>query len=343
MKRKSTIFMVFCIALIFVAVNVSDCFAKAKKATVLRMAVPWPPMDPVTVQIEAFAEKFNKRAEGRYVIQIHPGESLMKMGESFDGLRTGATEMAGWPIGVFGSMDRRFATAEIPFLANNAEVDAAIQVELMPLYSEFMEKKFNMKPVFTFTCLALDIIGDVPIKTAADWKDVLMQSISPQSARFIETMGAAPVAMPFVEGYQALQKKVVSSVMVSPQFIIMFKLHEVAKYVTYGYLIPASLMVAVNMDTYKKMPKDIQEIFIEEGLRAQKVTNDYFISVAKENPKTLKELGLEVYNLPKEERDKWSKTLQPYCDELFGKMDPEFSAKVKKIAAEQNAKYPYYY
>ena len=341
MKRLSIILMALFVASLLIISSVSYTLASEKKATVLRLAAPWPPMDPVTVQIEAFAKGFNTRAEGRYVVQIHPGESLMKMGESFDGLRTGATEMAGWPIGVFASVDRRFAAAEIPFLANNAEVDAAIQVELMPLYGEFMEKKFNMKPVFTFTCLALDIVGDVPIRTAADWKAVLMQSISPQSARFIESMGAAPVAMPFVEGYQALQKKVVNATMVSPQFIIMFKLHEVAKYVTYGYLIPASLMVAVNMDAYKKMPKDIQDIFVEEGLRAQKVTNDYFLSVAKENPKTLKELGLKVYNLPKEERDKWAKTLQPYCDELFDKMEPEFAAKVKKIAAEMNAKYPY--
>jgi TRAP-type C4-dicarboxylate transport system substrate-binding protein len=326
---------------LFILSSFSYTLASEKKATILRLAAPWPPMDPVTVQIEAFAKEFNKRAEGRYVVQIHPGESLMKMGESFDGLRTGATEMAGWPIGVFGSVDRRFGAAEIPFLANNAEVDAAIQVKLMPLYDEFMEKKFNMKPVFTFTCLALDIIGEVPIRTAADWKDVLMQSISPQSARFIEAMGAAPVAMPFVEGYQALQKKVVQATMVSPQFMIMFKLNEVAKYVTCGYLIPASLMIAVNLNTFKKMPKDIQDILVEEGLQAQKRTNDYFISVAKGNPNRLRELGLEVYKLPKEERDKWVKILQPYTEELFDKMDPKFSEKVKKIAADLNAKYPY--
>ena len=337
MKRLSIILMTS----LFIFSSFSYTLASEKKPTVLRLAAPWPPMDPVTVQIEAFAERFNKRAAGKYVVQIHPGESLMKMGESFDGLRTGATEMAGWPIGVFASVDRRFAAAELPFLANNAEVDAAIQVDLMPLYSEFMEKRYNMKPVFTFTCLALDIIGTKPIRTAADWKGVLTQSISPQSAKFIEAMGGAPVAMPFVEGYQALQKKVVDATMVSPQFMIMFKLNEVAKYITYGYLIPASLMIAVNMDTFKKMPTDVQDILVEEGLLAQKRTNDFFIGAAKENAKTLAELGLEVYQLPKAERDQWAETLKPYCDSLFEKMGPEFSSQVKQIAAEANSKYPY--
>jgi TRAP-type C4-dicarboxylate transport system substrate-binding protein len=341
MKKKSIILMVFLMTSLLVVSSVSFTVAASKKATVLRLAGPWPPMDPVTVNMKAFVDAFNERAAGRYVINLHPGESLIKMGESFDALRTGAVEMAGWPIGVFASVDRRFATAEIPFLANNAKVDAAMQVDLMPLYTEFMEKKYNMRPVFTFTCLGLDIISTKPIRTEADWKGMLMQSVSPQAAKFIESMGGAPVAIPFVEGYQALQKKVVNGTMQSPQFVIMFKLNEVAQYVTYGYLIPASLMIAVNMDAFRKMPKDIQDIFVEEGKRAQKRTNDFFLNVAEENPKTLKEMGLEVYSLPKVERDKWVEKLKPYCDSIFEKMDPEFGAKVKEIAAKANAKYPY--
>ena len=341
MKRLSVILMALFVTSLLIISTVSYSIAAPKKATVLRLGVPWPPMDPVTVNIQAFVDAFNKRAAGKYVINLHPGESLIKMGESFDALRTGAVEMAGWPIGVFASVDRRFAAAEIPFLANNAKVDAAMQVDLMPLYGEFMEKKFNMRPVFTFTCLALDIIGVEPIRAVNDWKGMLMQSISPQSAKFIEAMGGAPVAMPFVEGYQALQKKVVNAVMVSPQFMIMFKLNEVAQYVTCGYLIPASLMVAVNMDAFRKMPKDIRDIFVEEGLKAQKSTNNFFVNIAGENAKTLRDMGLEVYNLPKAERDKWAKILQPYRDSLFDSMGPEFSAQVKKIADNANAKYPY--
>ena len=340
MKKLSILLVTLFVISACIVSIVSFGFA-APKTTVLRLAGPWPPMDPVSINLKAFVDAFNKRAAGRYEITLHPGESLVKMGESFDALRTGAVELAGWPIGVFASVDRRFATAEIPFLANSAKVDAAMQVELMPLYAEFMEKKFNMRPVFTFTCLGLDIISTKPIRNEADWKGMLMQSVSPQAAKFIEAMGGAPVAIPFIEGYQALQKKVVNGTMQSPQFVIMFKLNEVAQYVTYGYLIPASLMVAVNMDAFRKMPEDIRDIFVEEGLEAQKRTNDFFLNVADENPKTLKEMGLETYRLPKAERDKWVKRLQPYCNSLFDKMDSEFGAKVKEIAARLNAKYPY--
>jgi TRAP-type C4-dicarboxylate transport system substrate-binding protein len=327
--------------LIISSIISSISYGAEQKATVLRLAGPWPPLDPVTLQLQAFADKFNKRAGGKYVVEVHPGESIVKLGESVDALRTGSVEMAGWPIGMFASVDRRFAAAEVPFLVNTVEGDAAMQVALMPLYSQFMEKKFNSKAIFSFTCLALDVCSTKPVKTAADWKGLLTQSVSPQSAKFIEAMGGAPVAMPFPEGYQALQKGIVNATMQSSSMMIMFKLNEVSKYVTRGYLIPASLIIAVNMDAFKKMPKDIQNILVDVGKQQQKETNDFFIGVAQKNTKTLTDMGLEVYALPKAERDQWAKKLQPYCDSLFKAMGPEFSAKVKKIAAEANAKYPY--
>jgi TRAP-type C4-dicarboxylate transport system substrate-binding protein len=339
MKRKTIFFVVLVVGLLLITFTLS--YAAEKKATVLRLAGPWPPLDPVTLQLQAFADKFNQQAGGKYIVEVHPGESLVKIIESVDALRTGAVEMAGWPIGVFASVDRRFAAAEIPFLVNSVEGDAAMQVALMPLYSQFMEKKFNSKAIFSFTCLALDVCSTKPVKTEADWKGLLTQSVSPQSAKFIEAMGGAPVAMPFPEGYQALQKGIVNATMQSSSMMIMFKLTEVGKYVTRGYLIPASLIIAVNMDAFKKMPPNMQNILVEVGKQQQKETNDYFIKIAQENTKTLTKMGEEVYALPKGERDRWAKKVQAYCDSLLKAMEPEFSAQVKKIAAGVNAKYPY--
>ena len=338
---KKALLFTFSIMMVFAFVHTPVIWAKSAKTKVLRLAGPWPPMDPLTVQLKTFADKFNQRAEGSYVIEVHPSESLVKIGESMDALRTGAVEMAGFPIGLFASMDRRFAAAELPFLANNAEADAALQVELMPLYSEIMEKKFNSKAIISFTCLALDVISTKPIKTAADWKGLLVQSVSPQSAKFIEYMGGAPVAMPFSEGYQALQKGVVNASMQSSPMMIMFKMNEVAQYVIRGYLIPAAMIIAINMDVYRKMPGELQKSIVNIGKQQQIESNNFFINVAEENTVTLRQMGIDVYHLPKAERDRWAEMIKPYCDKLYHDMGPEFAASVKKAAKAANAKYVY--
>ena len=338
MKRRSLLLAVLVVGLLLITFTFS--YAAEKKATVLRLAGLWPPLDPVTLQLKAFADKFNKMAEGKYVVEVHPGEELVKVIESIDSVRTGAVEMAGWPIGVFASVDKRFAAAEVPFLVNNVEGDAAIQVALMPLYSQFMEKKFNSKAIFSFTCLALDVLSTKPVKTIADWKGLMVQSVSPQSAKFIQSMGGSEVPLPFPEAYDAIQKKVVAATMQSSSMMIMFKLTEVGKYVTRGYLIPASIIIAVNMDAYKKMPKDMQNKLVEAGKQQQKEANDYFIGVAQENTGTLNKMGEEVYNLPKAERDKWIEKVRPYSDSLIKDMG-DFGKEVKKAADRVNSKYPY--
>ena len=153
-------------------------------------------------------------------------------------------------------------------------------------------------------------------------------------------MGGSAVPMDFPEGYQALQKKVVDATMQSSSMMIMFKLNEVAKYVTRGYLIPASIIIAINLDTFKAMPKDIQNALVDAGKQQQKEANDFFIKVAQDNTTTLTQMGIDVYNLPKSERDTWQAMVKPFSDSLITAMG-DFGKDVLKASDDANKKYPY--
>ncbi len=316
-------------------------WAKSEKTTVLRLAGAFPPQDPVGEAMKSLADRFNQNTDDRYHIEVHYSESLIKSIESLDAVRTGAVEMSIFPIGMFASVDRRFATAEVPFLINNVEGDAAMQIEMMPLYNQFMEKKFRCKAISNFTCMALDVCSTKPVLTADDWKGLLVQSVSPQSGKFINYMKGAAVSMPWTEGYQALQKGVVEATMQSSSMMIMYKLYETSKYVTRGYLIPASIMIVINIDSFKKMPADLQEALLEAGAWESKRFNDLMIRKDDENTRILQEKGLTITNLSKEERDKWEQMVKPYSNSLFEKMPDDFAKQVKEIAAKVNARYPY--
>jgi TRAP-type C4-dicarboxylate transport system substrate-binding protein len=58
------------------------------------------------------------------------------------------------------------------------------------------------------------------------------------------------------------------------------------------------------------------------------------------NPQTLADKGVNVYILPKDERDRWHAAIQPYVDKQINAMG-DFGKKVTDIAAKINAKYPY--
>lgn len=316
--------------------------AGGAKGQVLRLAVPWPVGDPVTNNIQDYVDKFNAQAAGKYTIELHPGGQLLAMPDAFEALRTGGVEMAGWPVAVFGSIVPEFNLAELPFAVNSIEADAAYNVEMTKIYDKVLTEKHNMKPVFNFTCQGLDIISVKPVKTLEDWDGLLCQTISPVTAKVVELLGGAGVAMEFSEGYQAMQKKVIEASLQSGSMIIMFKMNEVAKYLTRAYLTPASIGVFINLDVYNKMPDDIKQLIDKLGqIDQQAVINANMIQLYKTNYAKMTELGMEVYPLPGTERDRWAERLKPYAEELLGKVDPATADQVRKITQQLDQQYPY--
>lgn len=312
-----------------------------QSAKVIRLALPFPPMDPVAKDAMSFAERFNQRAGGKYVIEVHPGSSLIQIFESLDAVRTGMVEMALWPTGIFASADRRFAASELPFLTNNVEADAVVQSKLMQLYNEFMEKKFSAKVVYTHTLPGINLLSKSPIKTLGDWKGLMTQSISPQSAKIVKALGGAPVPMPFTEGYQALQKGVVNAAINGTSGFVQFKMFEVADYMTRAFLMSSGVLLAVNLEQFNQMPEDIQQILIETGLEQQRISNAFWIKANEMMVSKLQEFGVTVYNVPQAERDKWKAQLKPDLDKILKSMGSDFSQKLLKIIDQANRDYPY--
>jgi TRAP-type C4-dicarboxylate transport system substrate-binding protein len=306
----------------------------------LRVATPWPPMDPPTVLIQEMADRFNARTGGRCTMEVHPGESLVKVQESLDAVRTGAVEMAGFPPGVFVSVDPRLAAAAMPFLFTGVKADAAAQELILPMYNEFMPDKFNQMMVDCFTNSGLEIASNKPIKTLEDWDGLLVHAISPVISQVIEILGGAPVSAPFVEGYSVLEKKVVDAGINATEFMLTFKIYEVADYLTTGYIVPSALTVTINMDTYNSLPDDIHKILAEESLQMHNDANTHFIKITDENPVKLVELGMEHYVLPPAERERWRDVVWPYTESLMADMG-EWGQRLEQVAEQINSQYPY--
>ncbi|MBN1320975.1 MAG: TRAP transporter substrate-binding protein DctP [Thermoleophilia bacterium] len=315
--------------------------APAGDAKVLRMAVPWPVGDPVTDNIQKnFIDKFNA-AQAQYVIELHPAGSLLALPDSFDAVRTGGVEIAGWPTAVFGSIVPEFNLAELPFAVNSIEADAEFNVMMTPIFDAAVTAKHNMKTVYNFSCQGLDIISVEPVKTLADWDGLLCQTISPVTAKVVELLGGAGVAMDFSEGYQALQKKVIEATLQSGSMVIMFKLNEVAKNITRAYLTPASIGAWINLDVYNAMPADAKAAFDKCGQEAQAAINADMVRLYHENYDTMASIGMTVYPLPGAERDKWAEALKPYADELLGQVDAAVADQVRQVTQQLDTQFPY--
>jgi TRAP-type C4-dicarboxylate transport system substrate-binding protein len=340
MKKLSVLFFVSVIILLVIS-SVISCTPKAKEAVILRLTMAQPGGDdPAFLSTSGMAEKFNERAGGEYSIKVYPAETLVKMYETIDAVRTGAVEMANVAWGAFGGLDPRIGACELPFLFDNVRANAAAQEPMLPLWSKVFEEKFNQKALGSFTVCGLELISKRPVKTMEDWKGLMVGTISPVTATMTELLGGSSVVIVWTEAYSNLEKGVIDATTQGTTWMIVGKLTDVAKYVTLFYGVPTSHGYTINLDVWNAMPKNIQDILAEEVKRAAAEYNEKNIQFAEvEHPAQLEALGCDIYTLPKAERDKWKAAVQPLLDEQLSALG-EFGQELRQIADRINAENP---
>jgi TRAP-type C4-dicarboxylate transport system substrate-binding protein len=254
-----------------------------------------------------------------------------------DAVRTGAVEMASIGLGIFAGLDP--GLAEVPLLYDNVRANAAACRPSIELYNEILMGKMNQIGLAAYTTGAQEMISKKPVKTLEDWKGLLVGATNPEGAALSTSLGASPVVIMWTECYSNLEKGVVDCVLTSTQWTLISGLTDVADYVTMFYATPTFNTYLLNLDVWNKMPKNVQDILIEEAWRVSDEMANIHINLEKEDIDTLTSMGMDVYILPKAERDKWKEAVKPYVDEKLAGLG-DFGAKIRQIAEKANADNP---
>lgn len=337
MKRLAVILSFLLVVLLVVGMVIS-CTPKPKETIVLRLVVPSPPGDMLTVKDEELAARFNERTGGEYEIKVYAGEQLVHIPEYLDAVRTGAVEImdVGW--GIYGGADPRLGAHETPFLFNNIRANAAAQDDLVELFDPVF-RQFNQTALASFTTDSMVYLGNEPVKTLEDWPGLLVGAIAPPMAGTITSLGGSPVTIMWTDLYSNLEKGVIDAALTSTQGIINLKLTDVISYVTIFFGNAGGNGYTINLDVWNAMPQRIQDILLEETQQTAATMGETFIRLHDEDVETLRGLGIDVYILPKAEQDRWKEACGPYIEQQLSAVG-DFGAKVKQIADEANSQFP---
>jgi TRAP-type C4-dicarboxylate transport system substrate-binding protein len=343
MKKTSLPIAVLAMAVFIISVFIMGTQnAEAKKPVIIRLVVPAPPGDwPLTYKDEELAKRFNKRAKGEYVMEVHAGGALAKLPEYFDAVRIGAVEMADSPWGMYGYLEPSLALIETPFLFNSMDSATAAIKHLLPLYDQILQEKFNAKGLGLMNTGGIQLFSTKPVKTLEDWKGLLVGGISPTTSIMIKQLGGSPVTIMWTDMYESLQKKVIDATTQGTHGAVVMGMMDVCKYATIFFGVAAWNGFSLNLDVWKKMPKHLQNILQEEiDWTADWMNKTTGTVVGDNDMEFFKEKNVEVYFVPKEERDRWEKLLVPYKEKQLSSFG-EFGQKIRKIAEDMNSRYPY--
>lgn len=338
-KQRITYALVFLTALaIALSSTLSDARAKEK---LLRLVCPAPEGDwPLTYKDKRFAERFNERAKGEYRIEVYPGGALAKLPEYMDAIRAGAVEIVDGPPGLFAFLDSRFGLLEMPFLFDSMQGATAACERIEQLYKPVFEK-FNANLLAFMNAGGIQLVSTRPVRVLEDWRGVLIGAISPPTAEMIKALGASPTVISWVDAYQALQKKVIDATVQSTHGAIQTGLHDICKHFIIFYGMPGWNAFWMNKQVWDEMPPHIRDILLDEAKKAAYFMSEVTMTaIGDMDMMVLRQKGVNIYIVPKEERERWKKACELYVNEQI-KKHGDFGRDFYAIVQEINRKYPY--
>ena len=284
----------------------------------LKVANYFPAPASQSTVLEEFCRELEKRTGGRVKVDYFAGGSLLTSTAMFDGIIEGiadigyshvyytpgrmpVTELAGLPLG--------YPSAWVSSHALN------------DFYNEFKPKEFDEVRVLWMNTSTPSGISTAkkPVRTLEDLKGLTIRAPG-LPGDIITALGGTPAPTPMIEVYDAISKGVIDGEASNFETLKSFNFAEVVKYETSCWQItnPYPFYVAMNKDSYAKMPSDIKAIFdtlVGEYKERYILMWNSIDFVGKEYGL---EKGVEFIELSPEEAARWVKAVEPVIDKYVG-------------------------
>ena len=299
--------------------------APAVQAQELRLSTFVPPVHVIYREIlTPWAADVAKATNGQVKVTLYPSMQLGgKPPELFRQTVDGVIDLCFTLPGYTSPAFPRVGIIELPGLKEDGFAATDMMWDLLDPY---------LLPEFKGTkVIALWGAEDAGLMTRAnkayrsmnDLKGLRIRAPSAAQAKQIQYMGAVPIAAPITEVYPGLERGTMDGAMVPFTTILDFRLGEVAKgYTISGPIFGRSVfLVAMNEAKYNGLPASARAAIDKLSGRAlSRKATDIHIKRDAQAVESVRGKA-DVYELPKAEQERITKTLRPIIDEWIKEME----------------------
>ena len=252
MIRKSIILAIF-FTLVFCAAVQS-----AEKVIDLKLATHWPAMHDMNNVMVDFARQIGLESEGRLRVSYFPAGMLANTGEKYLKVQSGVTDMTNIHLHLHPAEFPLAQLSTLPFLWTDGMEANWVLNQMSDVWEKELEAK-NLKLLFMIGDPNFQILlKDKKARVPADFKGLRIRAggIADEA---LKLWGAVPVSMKHGDMYEAMHRGVIDGIGFPVGAGKAFKLEEVTKYVYRCEFFSYHLHMAMNLDTWKRLPKDLQD------------------------------------------------------------------------------------
>jgi TRAP-type C4-dicarboxylate transport system substrate-binding protein len=289
------------------------------KSIKLKMALHVPPGHYYTRTIAQWVKKIEDETNGKVQIKVFPGQTLGKMPDEWNMLRTGVSDL-GWilPMYYHGAFPR-VDVSDLPFVIPSGRPLNVVN----GIFDKFLKDDFGEVKLLWPGLLGPVQLHMVKKKVATLEGMRGMQVRTPPGplSDSIKALGATPVVIPLPEVYTAMERGMVDGTTMPFEALVAFKLHEVVDYHIVLDLSCGMNVTAMNLKVWNSLPPDVQKVFEDVSPWAQDLLNTAANEADTAAIAVCEKAGNKIITLPPEEKMRWVKAAKPVVDAWAAKMD----------------------
>ncbi|MGD9975331.1 MAG: TRAP transporter substrate-binding protein [Desulfatirhabdiaceae bacterium] len=280
----------------------------------------FPPMHDQGKLAESWAKEIETRTSGKVKITYYGGGALLNGPQIYDGILKGMADIG---MSVFGYSRGVFPVMEVIDLPN-AYPDGKIATRVInDFYQKFKPAELSKVKVLYLHAHGPGILhSKKEVNKLEDLKGLKIRSYG-FNADMVTALGAVPVALPMGGVYEALQKGVADATFVGSEALKGWKQAEVIKFSVGCYAIgySAGQYVVMNLDRWKSLPKDVQDVFEQVSTEWIPKHGAAWDQSDKEGLEYSLSLGNKFIQLSPEENARWADAVRPVTDNYIGAMN----------------------
>lgn len=306
-----------------------------------------PATHPTSEILRWWVDEIKKRSNGRIDLRLYMASELATVMESLPTLSSGAYEIGYASPGFFPA---QFPLASMP--------SGMMGLTTTPRQAAHYFQEMNKIPAVEAEATANNIkflyanvssnylpLSKRPVKSLAELKGTKVRTFGPFFPKHVQHFGATAVSIPATEAYDAFATGAmdVFATMVSDH--VVYKFSDVAKNL---YDLPMGTVpwatMYMNLDVWKKLPKDIQDIFMQVSAEAPEAGVAIWARREQEAMNQLKAQGVTIHPSTEADRDAWRAHTKVLLEEWAAQMEKagkgEAARRMIALAEEIRVKYP---
>jgi len=321
MKKKFSLISLSLLFIISLFLSFSNFAPPAFAADVIKLkfANYFPPPAPHSKICEDFIAELEKRTNGRVKVQYFAGGSLLKATNMYEGVVTGIADIG---LAHVEYTPGRFPVTEVCDLPLGFPSGWVANQVVNDFYNNFKPKEWDKVNILWMHASDPNvIISKKPVYNLADMKGLRLRAPG-RVGDTIKALGATPAPTPIMEVYDGIAKGVIDGVNTPFETLRSFRFAEVAKFVTASWQVGNiyTFYVAMNKNSYKKLPPDIKEIFDKLCGEYKERMGLMWNAIDFAGKNFAAEKGVEFIDLMPEEAEKWKQATAPIIEDYVKSM-----------------------